>query len=123
MKDRQKIKEWLFKTLESLDKTDFKNGTVYYWELGNGLAIVISYEYSGEKNPKTPYAIRSDYNGLWYSVEVSLRIAHSSFFVDDWYYAGGEAFIGVTKQDQEDGMERLTSWIEQQYEFYKIRVE
>lgn len=119
MKDRQKIKEWLFKTLESLDKTDFKNGTVYYWELGNGLAIVISYEYSGKKNPKTPYAIRSDYNGLWYDIEVSLRIAHSSYFVDDWTYVTEDTFIGVTNQDQEDGMERLTSWIEKQYEFYK----
>lgn len=119
MNKRQQIKEWLFKTLESLDETDFKTGTVYYWELGNGLAIVISYEYSGEKNPKTPYAIRSDYNGLWYDVEVSLRIAHSSYFVDDWTYVTEDTFIGVTKQDQEDGMERLTSWIEKQYEFYK----
>ena len=119
MKDRQKIKEWLFKTLESLDKTDFKNGTVYYWELENGLAIVISYEYSGEKNPKTPYAIRSDYNGLWYDVEVSLRFSHSSYFVDDWDYVTEDTFIGVTKRDQEDGMENLTSWIEKQYEFYK----
>lgn len=119
MNKRQQIKEWLFKTLESLDKTDFKTGTVYYWELGNGLAIVISYEYSGGKNPKTPYAIRSDYNGLWYDVEVSLRFAHSSYFVDDWDYVTEDTLIGVTKQDQEDGMERLTSWIEKQYEFYK----
>ena len=119
MNKRQQIKEWLFKTLESLDKTDFKNGTVYYWELGNGLAIVISYEYSGGKNPNTPYAIRSDYNGLWYDIEVSLRIAHSSYFVDDWDYVTEDTFIGVTKRDQEDGMENLTSWIEKQYEFYK----
>lgn len=119
MKDRQKIKEWLFKTLESRDKLDFYTGAVWYWELENGLAIVITYEYSGEKNPKTPYAIRSDYNGLWYDVEVSLRIAHSSYFVDDWAYVTEDSCIGVTKQDQEDGMERLTSWIEKQYEFYK----
>lgn len=91
----KELAEWIYKTAQAalLDKD---MGTIYYKLIGGGLAIVVSwsesdsYEYE-ENNPfMRPTKMRTEWVGepymRAYCLEVSLRIANSSYFVDDWEY-------------------------------------
>lgn len=128
----KELAEWIYKTAhEALEDKGF--GTIYYKLVGGGLAIVLSwsngddYQYDKDNPFIRPTSMREEWIGepymKAYCLEVSLRIAHSSYFVDDWEFASvssegdvdGETSLSAS--DEKDKCRYTAAWLS------KIRTE
>lgn len=121
----KELAEWIYKTAHEAI-TDKGMGKTYYKIVGGGLAVVIgwsqydSYQYE-DNNPFMRQTKMREWVGepymQAYCIEVSLRIANSSYFVDDWEYAvqsqegdiDGETSLDVT--DENDKCRMTAAWL------------
>ena len=118
---KKEIQDWLDKTVNSFNEIDFKEGTVYYWEsIGKGLALVLSAEWCGnyEGVEENPYAFFDEHNEEWYELEVSVRIARSSYFVDSWIYVHEASMLGISGFDKDNHMEKVAEFLYKIYDEY-----
>lgn len=121
----KELAEWMYKAAHEAI-SDKEIGTTYYKIVGGGLAVILcwsqydSYQYE-ENNPfMRPTKIRKWVGDPYmqaHCLEVSLRIANSSYFVDDWEYAiqsqegdiDGETSLDVS--DENDKCRSTAAWL------------
>lgn len=118
---KKEIQDWLEKTVNKFDETDFNNGTVYYMDsIGKGLALVLSAEWCGNYKgvEEKPYAFFDECNEEWYELEASVRIAHSSYFVYDWDYVSEGSMIGISGFDKDNHMKKAAEFLYKIYDEY-----
>lgn len=128
----KELAEWIYKTAH-IALSDKDMATTYYKLVGGGLAIVLSwsesdsYQYEEDNPFMRPTKMRTEWVGEPYMqancLEVSLRIANSSYFVDDWEYAvvspegdiDGETSLGAT--DEHDKCRSTAAWLSKERTF------
>lgn len=100
----REIQKWMLDASRSM--VDDKNTSVVYYHLiGGGLAMVMTWEDGYDFEPNNPYMRKETVCGkeYVYCLNASIRIANSSYFVDDWEFAD------VSEEGDVDGLVSLSN--------------